>query len=98
MGVGTEMKRLSELSSLEDLEQESIWMEQLIKTQQNLYDRVMEGVALANKQKERKALYQKWRGIYGDDLARQYAKCIEAIFEGKAKPSDYEKFNHRDRR
>ena len=97
MGVGIEMRQLSDMFSPEDLEQERLWTEQLRKTQQDLYDRVMEGMALANKQKERKALYQKWRGIYGDDLARQYAKCIEAIFEGKAKPGDYKKFNHRDR-
>lgn len=90
------MKRLAELMSPEDLERERIWAEQLRKTQQNIYDRVMEGMALANKPAKRKALYQKWRKEYGDDLARGYAKAVEAIFAGKSKLADYEKFNHRD--
>lgn len=90
------MPRLSDLMSPEELAQEKAWAEQLKQTQQNLYDRVMEGIALANKKTKRKELYQKWRQLYGDDLARQYAKSVEAIFAGTSKLSHYEKFNHRD--
>lgn len=76
-----------------DLEQEQRWAEELALCRRRLVERVKKGVSLSSPTR-RRALYQEWRGELGDDCARESAKFVEAIFEGRVKLSDLEKFVH----
>lgn len=76
-----------------DLEQEERWAKELAECRRRLVERVKKGVYLSSPTR-RRALYQEWRKELGDDCARESAKFVEAIFEGRAKLSDLEKFIH----
>lgn len=76
-----------------DLEQEERWASELAVCRQRLVERVRKGVSLSSPTR-RRALYQEWRGELGDDCARESAKFVEAIFEGRARLSDLERFIH----
>ena len=56
---------------------------QLIETQKRFMKRIEEGAALRRNQKERKQLYARWRQEFGDDVARESAKYVEALLAGK---------------
>lgn len=74
-----------------DLEQEERWAKEIAETRRRLVERVRTGASMSSPTR-RRALYQEWRKELGDNCARESAKFVEAIFEGRAKLSDLEKF------
>lgn len=73
-----------------DQEQEERWAKELHAARLKLIARVKLGVSMSSPTR-RRALYQDWRKELGDDIARESAKYVEAVFEGRRKISELEK-------
>jgi hypothetical protein len=63
-------------------EQEELWAKQLHECRVRLVNRVTEAVAIPSPGK-RTELYQSWRKLYGDDVARESAKYAEGVLAGR---------------
>jgi hypothetical protein len=73
-----------------DQEQEERWARELHAARLKFIARVKLGVSMSSPTR-RRALYQDWRKELGDDIARESAKYVEAVFEGRRKISELEK-------
>lgn len=58
------------------------WMD-LTEAQDRFIARVKEGIALRSNQKARRELYKRWREEIGDVAARESAKYVEALLDGR---------------
>lgn len=63
-----------------DMEQEERWAKELHEARLKFIARVKLGTSMSSPTK-RRALYQEWRRELGDDIARESAKYVEAVFE-----------------
>ena len=61
--------------------QERQWAVDLHRTRQNFIDRVREAMQTQSPTK-RRALYAQWRGLHGDDNAREWATYAESLYAG----------------
>lgn len=57
--------------------------QQLAETRKRFMARIEEGAKLRRDKKARKQLYARWRQELGDDIARESAKYVEALLDGK---------------
>ena len=75
---------------MSDQEQEERWARELHAARLKFIARVKLGVSMSSPTR-RRALYQDWRKELGDDIARESAKYVEAVFEGLRKISQLKK-------
>lgn len=57
--------------------------QRLAETRKRFMARIEEGAKLRRDKKARKQLYARWRQEFGDDIARESAKYVEALLDGK---------------
>jgi hypothetical protein len=67
------------------LTQEERWQIEIRKTQVAFQQRVEEAWPLGRKPTKRKEIYQRWRKEFGDDIARESARFVEALIKGEVK-------------
>jgi hypothetical protein len=61
--------------------QEDRWAVELYETRKKFVEHVR--IALNTRSPtRRRELYEKWRGLYGDDVTRSYAKYAESVYAG----------------
>ena len=73
-----------------DQEREERWAKELHEARLKFLARVKLGASMSSPTR-RRALYQDWRKELGDDIARESAKFVEAVLEGRRKISELEK-------
>lgn len=73
---------MSDLFS-DQLTEEEKWAVEIQACRDKVEERVMHALSLGRSKAKRKELYQTWRLLYGDDIARESAKLVEAIINGK---------------
>lgn len=74
-----------------ELTQEQRWSLEIKECQIRVQVRVEQAIAIRSKVK-RKELYQQWRKVLGDDIARESAKLAEIILTGvMSRPKWFEK-------
>lgn len=62
-------------------EQENRWAQELYQSRKKFVEHVR--IALNTRSPtRRRELYQEWRGMYGDDVTRGYAKYAESVYQG----------------
>ena len=66
---------------------------QLAESRERLGKRIEEGAKLRRSKAARKELYKKWRIELGDDVARESARYVEALLEGKVGWPKWYKYN-----
>jgi hypothetical protein len=66
----------------DQLSQEEKWAIEIQDCRDRVESRVMEALALGRAKTKRKELYKSWRTQYGDDIAKESAKLVEAIIKG----------------
>jgi hypothetical protein len=57
--------------------------QQLVETRKRFMARIEEGAQLRRSKQARRGLYARWRKEFGDDIARESAKYVEALLAGK---------------
>ena len=62
---------------------EDLITKRLAETRDNLCKRLEDGVKLRGNKAGRKDLYKKWRAEIGDNAARESARYVEALLDGK---------------
>lgn len=72
---------------------EDPFAKQLAETRERLGKRIEEGAKLRGNKARRKELYKKWRQEFGDDVARESARYVEALLEGKVGWPKWYKYN-----
>lgn len=65
----------------EQAEQEYKWAMELYESRKKFIEHV-ELALQTRSPTRRRELYQQWRGIYGDDLTRDYARYAESVYQG----------------
>ncbi len=75
---------------MSDQEQEERWARELHAARLKFIARVKLGVSMSSPTR-RRALYQDWRKELGDNIARESAKYVEAVFEGRRNIGELEK-------
>ena len=64
----------------EQAEQENRWAVELYECRKRFVEHVQ--IALQTRSPtRRRELYQTWRGLYGDDVTRSYAKYAESVYQ-----------------
>jgi hypothetical protein len=64
----------------EQAEQENLWAMQLYECRKRFVENVQ--IALQTRSPtRRRELYEKWRGLYGDDVTRGYARYAESVYQ-----------------
>lgn len=57
--------------------------EQLAECQKRFLARINEAIPHRNNRKKRREIYQRWREEFGDIVAKESAKYVEALLDGK---------------
>jgi hypothetical protein len=68
-------------------------LKQLAESRDRFSKRIADGVKLRSSKASRKELYKKWRIELGDDVARESAKYVEALLDGKVGWPKWNKYN-----
>jgi len=62
-------------------EQENKWAQEIYQSRKRFVDHVEAALKIKSPTRRRE-LYEQWRFWYGDNVAREYAKYTESIFQG----------------